>query len=98
MEVVKETFKIGVHWVHLFSHIEDDFNTGKVNAKVAGQGKNQLQTLEIRIGIEPSVTFRTRWFQQPFALVKTQRLRMHATLICSRPYRVAFSLAFHAPP
>ncbi len=37
---MEEAFKLLLHRIHLLAHVENDLDTGQVNAKVARQRKN----------------------------------------------------------
>ena len=36
LQVLKETLKFPLHRVHLFAHVEDDFDPGQVHPQIAG--------------------------------------------------------------
>ena len=98
LQVLEEPLKLLLHRVHLLAHVQNDLDTGKIHAQVARQRKNQFQSFEIRIGVEPRVSFRARRFQEPFTLVESERLRMNPILIRYRTDRVCSRLSAHSNP
>src|ERR1044071_1071234 len=98
LQVLEKPLKLLLHRVHLFTHVENDLHTREIHSEIARQGKNQLQSLEVRIGIEPRVAFRARRLQQPFAFVESERLRMNPILIRYRADRVCPRLSAHSNP
>ena len=94
LQVLEETLKLLLHRIHLLAHVENDLHAGEIHAEVARQRKNQLESFEIRIGVETRVAFRTRRLQQPFTFVQSQRLRMNAILLRYGADRVCFGLRF----
>src|SRR4026209_1850584 len=98
LQILEEPLKLLLHSVHLLAHVENDLHTREIHAEVARQRKNQFQSLEIRIGIEPRVSFRARRLQEPLALVEPERLRMNPILIRYRADRVCSRLPAHSNP
>ena len=92
LEILEETFKLLLHRIHLFAHVENDFHAGEIYAQVARQRKDQLQPREIRIGVKSRVAFRPRRLEQSLAFVQAQRLRMDAILLRDRADCVCFGL------
>jgi len=98
LQVLEEPFKLLLHRVHLLSHVENYLNAREVHTQVARQRKDQLEPLEIRIGVETRVALRTRGFQQTFTFIQSQRLRMNAVLLRYRADRVGFWFSRHSNP
>src|SRR5690349_1999094 len=98
LQVLEEPLKLLLHRIHLLAHVEDDLHAREIHPKVARQRKNQFQPLEIRIGIESRVPFRSRRLQKPFTLVEPERLRMNPILIRYRADRVCSRLSAHSNP
>jgi len=98
LQVLEESLKLLLHRIHLLAHVEYDLDTREINSQVARQRKNQFQSLEIGIGIEPRVSFRARRLQKPFTLVKPERLRMNPILLRYRTDRVCSRLPAHSNP
>src|SRR5688572_28555215 len=48
-EVFEKAFEFTLHRVHLFPHVKDDLDTGKVHAEVAGERKYDLKTLDVAV-------------------------------------------------
>jgi len=96
LEVLKESFELVLHCVHLLAHVQNDFDSSEVYPEITCQGKNKLQSFEIRIGVKPGVTLRTRRFEKTFAFVQSQRLRMNAILIRNCADRVCLGFTCHA--
>src|ERR1035437_1313400 len=68
-EIIKELLKFTLHLRHLFAHIENDLDSGKVHTEFARQRENDLETLKVRVLEKACVPDRTRWHEQSFALV-----------------------------
>src|SRR3954464_2354993 len=50
-KVFEKAFKFSLHGVHFFAHVENYLNTGKIDAEIAGQCEDDLQSFEIRVRI-----------------------------------------------
>lgn len=84
-----------LHGVHLFTHVENDFDTGEVHAEVSRQRKNNFEAFDICVGVKSSVAFGARWLEQALSLVQSQGLRMYFELRRDGADRKCASLAFH---
>ena len=60
LQVLKKSFKLRLHRVHLLTHVENDLDTRQIHAKVASQRENQFQSFQVGIdskwGVTPSLT------------------------------------------
>ena len=81
LQVLEEPLKLLLHRVHLFAHVKDDLDARKIHAEVARQRQDQLEPLEIWIGVETRVAFGARRLQQTLAFIQPERLRMNAILV-----------------
>jgi ABC-type multidrug transport system fused ATPase/permease subunit len=91
-----EILHLALHLLHLRAHVEDDFHAGQVDAQVACQRENYFQLLDVRVGVEARVAVGARRFEQAFAFVKTQRLRMDSELVGDHRDRIRSLGAFSA--
>ena len=48
------------HLDHFFAHVENDFDAGEIDAHVARQRQDDVEALEIFVGVEARVALRTR--------------------------------------
>ncbi len=78
LEVGEEFVHLALHLLHAGAHVEDDGDAADVHAQVARQRQNDLQSLQVIIGVEAGVALGARRLQQALALVQAQGLRMNA--------------------
>ncbi len=72
---------LALHFGHLLAHVQDDLDTGQVYAHIAREFQDHFQPLQVVVSIKPRVALAARRLQQPFALVKAQRLRVDTVLL-----------------
>src|ERR1700758_140272 len=95
LNVLYEVLNLALHLFHALAHLQNDGDAGNVHTKVAGQVQNELQPLQIFVGVKAGITFRTGRLKQPLALVETQSLWMDAVhLGYRRDHVCAFGAAF----
>ena len=75
---------LALHLLHARAHLQDDGHAGDVHAQVAGEREDELQPLQVLLGVEAGVALGARRLQQPFALVQAQRLRVDVVLLRHR--------------
>jgi len=64
------------HLNHFFAHVQDNLDAGEIHPHVAGESQDDIEPLEVRIGIEACVALRARGLEQTNALVEAQGLRV----------------------
>ena len=74
---VDEPLHLPVHLLHALAHLEDDCDSRNIHAQIPRQVQDELQPLQVLIGIEPRIAVRPRRPQQSLALIQSQRLRMN---------------------
>src|SRR5687767_4818643 len=94
-QILEESLELALHGIHFFAHVENDLDTCEVNAKVAGQREDELETFQIGIFIKARITDRPGRLQQSLAFIQTQRLRMDVVKLRDSADRVSFDLSFH---
>ena len=100
LDVLHELLDLALHLLHALAHLQDDRHARDVDAQIARQRKNELQPLQIFVGIEARVTFGARGFEQAFALIEPQRLGVDAVHLGNRRDHVGslgFSLRHRVP-
>src|SRR5260370_32654238 len=95
LQIFKKALELALHRVHLFAHVQNDFNAGQVDDEVARQRQNNFQTLKIRVRVKTGIAFGPRRLQQSLALVQAEGLRMQLKLLGHSADGVGFSSAFH---
>ncbi len=75
--ILDKVLHLPVHLFHALAHLQDDGDPGNVHAQVASQVQDELQPLQVFVGIEPRVPVGARRLQQPLALVQAQGLRVN---------------------
>src|SRR5712692_1328069 len=95
LQVLEETFELALHRVHLFAHVQNNFDAGEVHTKVARQRQNDFQTLEVGVRVKARVAFRARRLQEALTFVQTQGLRMQLKLFRHGADRVGFGALLH---
>lgn len=75
-EVFKEPLKFTLHRVHLFAHVEDDLDTGKIDTEIARQGQNYFKAFEVGVGVKTGVANRPRRLEQALPFIEPECLRM----------------------
>src|SRR5262245_53979024 len=74
-----------MHLLHPMLHVEDDLDSGEIDAEMAGQGQDDLEPLDgVRV-VEPRVAFRPGRAQQAFPLVHAEGLGMDPVFFGDRP-------------
>jgi hypothetical protein len=73
-----EILHFAVHVLHTFPHLENDGDSGDIDAEIASQVQDELQALQVLFRVEASVALSTRGLEQAFPLVKPQGLGMNA--------------------
>ena len=73
-DVVDEVLHLVVHGFHALTHLENDGDAGDVDAEVAGEVEDELEALEVFVGIEAGVAFGAGGFEEAFALVEAEGL------------------------
>src|SRR5947207_13609809 len=95
LQILEEAFEFALHGVHFLTHVEDDFHAGEINAEVSGEGEDDFEPLEIAVRVKTRVALGPRRFQQSFALIKPQRLRMDLELFRHGTDRKGFGALIH---
>src|SRR5208282_3604639 len=62
--VFDEGLHLAVHLFHALAHLQDDGDAGDVDAEVAGEVENELEPLQIFIGVEAGVALGARRLEQ----------------------------------
>jgi len=73
---VHKPLHLAVHLLHPLAHLQHDGNAGNIYAEISREVQDELQPLQVFIGIKPGVAIRPRWPQQSLALIQPQRLRV----------------------
>src|ERR1700730_13318986 len=100
LDVLDELLDLALHFFHALAHLQDDRHAADVDTEVAGQRQNELQPLQVFVGVEASVPFGSRGLEESLALVEPQRLGMNPIHLGHRRDHVsAFGFAFshHTP-
>src|ERR1700683_3259715 len=83
-----ERFHLLLHVRHFVTHVEDHFDSGEVNAQVAGQRKDHLETLQVLVGVKARIALRARRRQKASAFVKAEGLRVKFVQLRNRTNHV----------
>lgn len=94
-EIFKELLKFTLHLIHFGTHIENDLDTGEIDAEFAGKREDYLEAFEIGVFVKACITHGSRWQQQTFALIKAQSLRVDVVQLRHRADRVGFYSLLH---
>jgi hypothetical protein len=73
-DVLDEVLHLLVHGFHALAHLEDDGDARDVDTEVAGEVEDELEALEVFVGVEAGVAFSARGFEEAFALVEAEGL------------------------
>src|ERR1700685_1367812 len=84
LDKLHELLHLPLHFFHALAHLQDDRHPRNVHGQIAGQSEDELQPLQVFLGVEAGVAFGPRRLEQSFALVKAQRLRMNAIHLSHR--------------
>jgi hypothetical protein len=75
-DVLDEVLHLLIHGFHALAHLQDDGDAGDVDAEIAGEVEDELEALEVFVGIEAGVAFGAGGLEEAFALVEAERLGM----------------------
>ena len=76
-----KAFHLGLHRLHLFTHVEDDLDAGQVHAEVPREMQDYLEPLQVIFGVEPCVAFAAGRSKKPLPFVEPQCLRVDLVLL-----------------
>src|SRR5258708_9706398 len=62
LDVLHELLNLVLHFLHTLAHLKNDSNAADVHAEIAGERQDELQPLQIFIGVEAGVGFWAAWF------------------------------------
>src|SRR2546427_3979749 len=54
-----ESRHLPLHLAHLLAHVQYDFDTGKVDAHLAGEREDHFQAFEVRLRVKAGIAFRS---------------------------------------
>lgn len=74
-----ERIKFLLHVEHLPTHMEDDFDSGEVDAEIIDQAFDEADLLDVAIAVVAEVPRAPAWVDQPTPLIHSQALLVHAT-------------------
>src|SRR5208337_396117 len=77
LDVLHELLDLPAHLLHALPHLQNDGHAADIDPQIACQRQDELQPLQIFIGIKPGIAFGAAGLEQPFAFVKAQSLRMN---------------------
>src|SRR5205085_9869637 len=80
-DVVEQPVEVHVGVAHHPRELEDDFDPGEIHAEVARQRQNHFELPDLVFTIKTSVARRARRFDETFALVQPERLRMNGVTL-----------------
>src|SRR5512135_614869 len=75
-DVPHEVIELALDTRHLLAHVQDDFHPGEVDAEIAGESEDRLQTAQRLLVVQAGVALRARRPDQALALVHAQGLRV----------------------
>jgi hypothetical protein len=62
-EIFEKAFKFTLHRVHLFTHVEDDLDTGEIDPEIACQREDYFEAFEIGVFVKAGVADRPGWLE-----------------------------------